>query len=55
MSWNAFRKGLQLVHLWAGLILAMQYEATGHLLPPVINHCITNALYKLWTLKGAVG
>jgi uncharacterized iron-regulated membrane protein len=29
MSWNAFRKGLQLVHLWAGLILAIPFILIG--------------------------
>ncbi|MEA2824253.1 MAG: hypothetical protein QOF03_735, partial [Alphaproteobacteria bacterium] len=29
MSWNAFRKGLQLVHLWAGLILAIPFVLIG--------------------------
>ena len=29
MSWHAFRKGLQLVHLWAGLILAIPFILIG--------------------------
>src|SRR5258705_5515410 len=29
MSWRAFRKGLQLVHLWAGLMLALPFILIG--------------------------
>ena len=29
MSWRAFRKGLQLVHLWVGLILAIPFILIG--------------------------
>jgi len=29
MSWNAFRKGLQLVHLWVGLVLAIPFILIG--------------------------
>ena len=29
MSWHAFRRGLQLVHLWAGLILAIPFILIG--------------------------
>jgi uncharacterized iron-regulated membrane protein len=29
MSWRAFRKGLQLVHLWAGLMLAIPFILIG--------------------------
>ena len=29
MSWHKFRKGLQFVHLWAGLILAIPFVLIG--------------------------